>query len=168
MSEKINYGYLVGMALTGAVGFLQIGYWFVYFSVFMLITHKQYVHAGKYIVASEDMFNTIANGIVPFGAIFGSIFVGPFMKYGRRNVMIALAVIMICFTLLTMVFNFFLLIIGRFGIGAWVGAYATLSPLFVSEISPPQLLHFWTCKNESIINYIPQYFKTNKSLKNYF
>ena len=67
MSEKINYGYLIGMAFVGAVGFLQLGYWFVYFNVFMLVTHKQYVHAGKYVIASEGMFNSINGGIIPFG-----------------------------------------------------------------------------------------------------
>ena len=139
MSEKINYGYLIGMAFVGAVGFLQIGYWFVYFSVFMLITHKQYVHAGKYVIASEDLFNSINGGIIPFGAIFGSLIVSPFLKYGRRNALIVLAIIMISATSLTLVFNFFALIIGRFWIGLWIGAYATLSPLFVAEISPPEI-----------------------------
>ena len=139
MSETINYSYLVGMALTGAIGFLQLGYWFVYFNVFMLITHRQYIYYNKYVIQSEDLFNSIVNGLIPFGATLGALLVGPFLKYGRRNVLIWLSVIMIWFTLITLIFNFFALIIGRFVMGLWVGAWATLCPLIVAEISPPQI-----------------------------
>ena len=139
MSETINYGYLIGMALTGSLGFMILAYWFVYFNVFMLITHKQYVYYNQYVIQSEDLFNSIINGLIPFGATFGSLIVGPFLKYGRRNVLIAVASITIVFTLVTLVFDFFALLIGRFVVGLCVGAYATLSPLLVAEVSPPQI-----------------------------
>ena len=139
MTERLNYAYLIGMALTGAIGFLLIGYWCVYFNVFMLITHRQYIYYNKYVIQSEDLFNSIVNGTILFGATFGALLVGPFLKYGRRNVMIWLSVIMIWFTLITLIFNFFALVIGRFGMGLWAGAYGTLCPIILAEISPPQI-----------------------------
>mmetsp|Transcript_5194 Transcript_5194/g.4972 ORF Transcript_5194/g.4972 Transcript_5194/m.4972 type:complete len:146 (+) Transcript_5194:107-544(+) len=101
--------------------------------------HQQYEHYDKQRIHEEDLFNSVASGILPFGAIFGSFMAGPLMKRGRRFAFIVTSLIIIFGTALTLIFNMWALFLGRFIMGLAVGVYFSVSPLYISEISPPSV-----------------------------
>ena len=127
------------MTLTAAMGFLLLGYWFAYYNGLTKIIHKQYVYQGKQVIASEDLFNSLISGLIPFGAIFGSFLINPLVGKGRRISLIFICFLLIIGTLFTMIFNMYTLIFGRLLMGIWIGMYATVCPLYVSEVLPPSL-----------------------------
>jgi MFS family permease len=98
-------------------GFLALGYCFGYYNPMTGIIHKQYVDKDEFVISSEDLFNSLVSGLVPLGAIPGSLVVGPFIAKGRRLTLIVVSIILIFGTCITMIFNMFALIIGRFIIG---------------------------------------------------
>ena len=127
------------MAITSSLGFFFLGYWFAYFNAFTSLYYFQLSKEGKGVVGSEDLFNSIVSGLIPFGAIFGALAIGPVANFGRR---VALIIISVCFTIgvgVTMIFSFYALTIGRFIMGAAAGAFTTISPLMISEISPTSI-----------------------------
>lgn len=127
------------MALTSSTGFLIIGYCWAYYNVFTLSTYNQYVHYHKHTWGTRDVFNSYVSGAIPFGAIFGSLMIGPVVKLGRRIALMIIAVVFIIGVATTMIFSFYFLIAGRLIMGMCVGAYATVSPLYLSEIAPPAI-----------------------------
>ena len=136
MKEEINYCYVVSMAVTSSLGFWLLGYGFAYFNVFTGILHRQYMAVGGAVITDEDLFNSIISGLIPIGGIFGALLIGPVVNLGRRVALMTISVVFICGTGATMVFNFYFLFFGRFVMGACIGAYATVSPLYISEIAP--------------------------------
>lgn len=79
------------------------------------------------------------SGVIPIGAILGSIIVLPLAERGRRLALIVISIIIIFATALTMVMNFFALVIGRLIVGMCVGAYVSVCPIYVGEISPASI-----------------------------
>ena len=127
------------MAITSSIGFFFLGYWFAYFNAFTSLYHFQLAKEGNEVVKDEDLFNSIISGLIPFGAIFGALAIGPAVNLGRR---VALMIITVWFTVgtgITMFFSFYSLAIGRFIMGASAGAFTTVSPLMVNEISPTSI-----------------------------
>jgi MFS family permease len=137
--EKLNYGYLIFQSMNAAIGFLVLGYSFSYFNVFTKITHQQYLHYDKHVIKNEDLFNSLVSGLIPFGAIFGSIMINPLASKGRRLAMMVTNLVLVLGVCITLIFDMYALIIGRLIIGLWVGAYVTVCPLYISEIAPPSI-----------------------------
>ncbi|CAI2365914.1 unnamed protein product [Moneuplotes crassus] len=137
--KEVNKPYLVTLAMTAAIGFLLLGYCFAYFNAFTDILHKQYVQNGKEVIKNKNLFNSIVSGLVPFGAIIGSVLVGLIVGKGRRLSLLVVSSIFVMATASTMIFNIYALIGGRLIMGVCIGSYASLCPLFISEISPPHL-----------------------------
>jgi sugar porter (SP) family MFS transporter len=77
---------------------------------------------------------------VLFGALIGAIFSGKITDhYGRKMILISVALVFALGTLLTSLApNLALLIIGRFVVGLAIGLASYAAPLYISEIAPPQ------------------------------
>ena len=117
MNQKLNYAYLIGMAITGSLGFWILGYCFGYFNVFTSITHKQHMYYDKFVIEDEDLFNSVVSGLIPIGAIFGSLMINPIVEMGRRTALILIAAVFTIASLSTMIFNFYFLVFGRLVMG---------------------------------------------------
>ena len=114
-------------------------YWFGCFNSLTTILHAQYVNKGHYVMKDEEWFNSIISSLVPIGAIIGAPLGGPLASIGRRQAILITSILFTIGCILTLIFNFFCLLIGRFIIGLWVGAYTSISPMFISEIAPKSI-----------------------------
>jgi MFS family permease len=117
VDNKPRLCYIIPLAASAAMGFVVLGYCFAYYNSMTSILHKQYVHKDEFVIPSEDLFNSLVSGLIPLGASPGTLLVAPLAKKGRRLALIVVAIIMIFATSITMIFNMFALIIGRFIMG---------------------------------------------------
>lgn len=138
-NTKAKTCYIVPLAMTVALGFVMLGYCNSYYNSMTKIIHAQYIYHGKHVISSEVLFNSLVSGLIPFGAIFGSYSVGPLVKRGRRLSLICISIIFMAGASLTLIFNMYTLIFGRLIMGACVGAYVAVCPLYISETAPPSL-----------------------------
>ena len=137
--DKINYTYTISLAATISVGFFVQGYWFGWFNNLTLILHRQYVHNGSYVIGDRDWFNSIISALIPIGAILGAPLGGPLASIGRRKAVMAIALLFTFSWLISWIFNFFWLLLARFLMGFCVGVYASISPMYISEIAPKSI-----------------------------
>lgn len=88
---------------------------------------------------TDSGLGTVA-ALLTIGCLIGALFTGNFAdKYGRKNVMIATAVLYIVSALGCALSNsFFMLAAFRVLSGIAVGATSVVGPLYISEISPAQ------------------------------
>lgn len=138
-STTARLGYIVPLAMTIALGFVMLGYCNSYFNSMTNILHAQYVYRGKALISNKVLFNSLVSGLIPFGAMFGCLLIGPIAARGRRRALMINASVFIIGVSLTMIFDMWALIFGRLIMGACVGAYVAVCPLFISETAPPSL-----------------------------
>lgn len=86
-----------------------------------------------------NLFNSLVTTVIPIGASFGAFTGGKITAIGRRKTIIILAVLFIVGSVLSLLLNFYSLIIGRLVIGYASGAISIAAPLFVSETTPPAI-----------------------------
>ena len=115
--SNINYAYVWGVAFTSAIGFWQLGYCFAYFNFFEKILHKRLAQEGNEVIESESLFNSIMSGLIPGGAIFGSILVGFIVGYGRRLSLIIISATFCIGAGITLILHFYSIFIGRLIMG---------------------------------------------------
>jgi MFS family permease len=136
---KIRVCYIYSLVLTVSTGFWILGYCFAYFNVMTKLLHDQYVYRGADVIEDRDLFNSIVSGLIPFGATFGSIIASPIAAKGRRFSLIVISITFIIGTGISLIFSIYALIIGRLIMGMCVGAYVTVWPLYVSEVTPTSI-----------------------------
>ncbi|KZT22502.1 MFS monosaccharide transporter [Neolentinus lepideus HHB14362 ss-1] len=74
------------------------------------------------------------------GALFGALMSGLADRYSRKTAIFWACVVFIVGTILqALALSVFLLVLGRGLSGIGIGALSTLSPLYITEISPPEL-----------------------------
>lgn len=139
MDQNINYAYTIGYVVTAAISFFNMGYCYAYFNTTTKIMHDQYVHNYKFVIADRDLFNSVISALIPFGAIFGAPLGGILANSGRRRAIINISMMFATACILTTYFNFFALFFGRLTMGICIGAYVTVVPLLVSELSPKSI-----------------------------
>ncbi len=133
MPASINYRYIVFLACTAALGGLLFGF------DIAIITG-----AGPFILrafALTDLGLGWAFSSLLFGCVLGSFIAGRLTdRYGRRRLLLLVAVLFALTSIATAAapsFNAF--VAARFLGGLAVGAVSLLSPMYVSEVSPPQI-----------------------------
>src|ERR1700686_3345664 len=131
MPDQINLRYVLFLAATAATGGLLFG-----FDVAIISG------AGPFLLRHfqlDDLSLGVAFSSLLFGCIVGSAVAGRVTdRYGRRRILLwvaALFAITCAATGLAWNFNVFLL--ARFLGGLAVGAVSLVSPMYVSEVSPP-------------------------------
>jgi MFS family permease len=91
---------------------------------------------SKYVIADFDTFIKVMNVILPICAMITAPIVGTLVQSGRRSTMMITSGIFAAGCMLSLIFNFFTIFIGRVIMGGCIGAYLTLVPLMVCELSP--------------------------------
>src|SRR5947209_1765042 len=129
----INYRYIVFLACTAALGGLLFGF------DIAIITG-----AGPFILrafALGDLGLGWAFSSLLFGCVVGSFIAGRLTdRYGRRRLLILVAVLFALTSIGTAAAGSFTwFVIARFSGGLAVGAVSLLSPMYVSEVSPPSI-----------------------------
>ena len=129
----INYRYIVFLACTAALGGLLFGF------DIAIITG-----AGPFILrafALGDLGLGWAFSSLLFGCVVGSFIAGKLTdRYGRRRLLILVAVLFALTSVGTAAaVSFATFVVARFLGGLAVGAVSLLSPMYVSEVSPPSI-----------------------------
>ena len=79
------------------------------------------------------------NIVLPIGACISTPIIGTLASLSRRETLMITTGTFTFGCLLTTVFNFFTILVGRFIMGICFGAYLTLVPLMVCELSPAKI-----------------------------
>jgi sugar porter (SP) family MFS transporter len=129
----INYRYITFLACTAALGGLLFGF------DIAIITG-----AGPFILrefALGDLGLGWAFSSLLFGCVVGSFIAGRLTdRYGRRRLLILVAVLFALTSVATAAAGSFTsFVVARFLGGLAVGAVSLLSPMYVSEVSPPSI-----------------------------
>ncbi len=133
VTASINYRYVVFLACTAALGGLLFGF------DIAIITG-----AGPFILRAfslGDLGLGWAFSSLLFGCVLGSLIAGRLTdRYGRRRLLIFVAVLFALTSVATaMAAGFVSFVVARFLGGLAVGAVSLLSPMYVSEVSPPSI-----------------------------
>ena len=135
MSEKepVNLSYVLFLASTAALGGLLFGF------DIAIITG-----AGPFIVRQfglSDIGLGWAFSSLLFGCVLGSFVTGKFTdRYGRKSLLLVVAILFAFTSIATaLAGSFSAFILARFLGGIAVGGVSLLSPMYVSEVSPPSL-----------------------------
>lgn len=91
---------------------------------------------SKYVIVNFDTFMKVMNVTLPICAMIAAPITGTLVQSGRRSAMMITSAIFIAGCMLSLIFNFFTIFIGRVIMGCCIGAYLTLVPLMVCELSP--------------------------------
>ncbi|CAI2367973.1 unnamed protein product [Moneuplotes crassus] len=127
--------FLWAWMISIAIGMFQMGYCSAMFSSFLDILHTQLGEAGRAVIGDSENFNSVMTTAIPLGAVFGSLTGGCLVSYGRRKAIIWINVVLCFGTALSMIFNFFTILIGRIIVGFCVGVLTVVCPMFLSETS---------------------------------
>ncbi len=133
VSSGINLRYVVLLAATAALGGLLFGF------DIAIITG-----AGPFLLlhfSLDDLQLGWAFSSLLFGCVLGSLAAGRFTgRYGRRKMLVWVAILFAATSVATALApSFSAFIIARFLGGLAVGAASLLSPMYVSEVSPPSV-----------------------------
>ena len=133
MQNEINFRYLILLAAAAALGGVLFGF------DIAIITG-----AGPFLLEHfglSDLGLGWAFSSLLFGCVLGSLGAGRFAdRYGRRRILAWVAVLFALTSVATAVAPTFpLFVAARFAGGLAVGAASLLSPMYVSEVSPPSV-----------------------------
>ena len=91
--------------------------------------------------SSKDLYSNIFSTFIPVGAFFGASITGHLCNsLGRRNAIIFMDLILIIGSCLSSIPSTVPFGIGRFIVGFSVGICLSISPMYVGEITPQQMM----------------------------
>lgn len=90
-------------------------------------------------VADRDLWISLIVTVCSLGAAIGSLTSGPFMRYGKKNCIIASNFIIVIGCALTLVKVKEVVVAGRFLFGLATGAFSVFVPSFINEVTPTEL-----------------------------
>jgi SP family arabinose:H+ symporter-like MFS transporter len=133
MTSTINLRYVLFLAATAAIGGLLFGFDIAIIS-----------GAGPFLIRHfglGDLGLGLAFSSLLFGCVIGSAVAGRITdRYGRRRILLWVAVLFALTSAATgLAWSFHSFLAARFLGGLAVGAVSLVSPMYVSEISPPTL-----------------------------
>jgi SP family arabinose:H+ symporter-like MFS transporter len=133
MTSTINLRYVLFLAATAAIGGLLFGFDIAIIS-----------GAGPFLIRHfglSDLGLGLAFSSLLFGCVIGSAVAGRITdRYGRRRILLWVAALFALTSAATgLAWNFHSFLAARFLGGLAVGAVSLVSPMYVSEISPPTL-----------------------------
>lgn len=139
MANKINIWFLGVWMTVISIGMFQFGYSIAMFNSFTNVLFYQYVEKADPVIKNLSDFNAVITTMVPLGAAVGAFSGGALCSLGRRNALFIVNFVIMVGAGITMIFNFYALVIGRLLLGFGVGAFTVISPLFISETSPAEV-----------------------------
>ena len=137
MDENVNLRYVIFLAATAALGGLLFG-----FDIATI------TGAGPFLLEHFKLTELSlgwAFSCLLFGCVVGSVFAGRLAdRYGRKRVLLAVSVMFAATSAATgLASTFTNFVAARFLGGLAVGAASLISPMYVSEVSPPRHRDGW-------------------------
>lgn len=131
---EIKYGYVITVSLISAIAGLLFG-----FDTGVIAGAQQFVYA--HFGVTSDVVKGVIVAAVTFGALLGAVCSGHMSNtQGRRKSIMISALLFTLGTLMAAVaFDVPMLIIGRLIMGFAVGLSAMVVPMYLSEVSPPEI-----------------------------
>jgi len=74
---------------------------------------REYEAKDMLVIKNQDIFNSLVSGLIPIGAIFGALMIGPTLKLGRKVSLMIISCTFIVGTGITLIFSFYALVGGR-------------------------------------------------------
>ena len=115
----VNFGYAIGVFNSLMKDFLYV----------FNITDK----------SEQTLWSTLITSICTVGLAVGSLFSGPFARFGKKNCILICNVILIIGCSLTLVKVKEVVAVGRFLFGLSSGAFSVFVPSFINELTPTEL-----------------------------
>jgi SP family facilitated glucose transporter-like MFS transporter 1 len=129
---EVNVKYLFFWVVTISIGMFQFG---LAMGNYNFLTTLIPMQLGW----EKDLCNSILGTAAPLGAAIGAISGGFIAAMGRRFALLLINVVITAAIFVSLLKYFTTILIGRFFMGMCAGAFSVISPLFISEICPPQL-----------------------------
>jgi SP family sugar:H+ symporter-like MFS transporter len=124
------------LTLNASMGFLIIGYTIGVFDPIL----PRLAELKNWDKEAKRYYESFLSSAVGFGAIFGGLIAGIVLrKLGRRRSFIFYDMLVIIGTILTLIDDEIIMIIGRCVSGMCVGGFMTLVPVYVSEFVPYEI-----------------------------
>ncbi len=135
MAHKFNRGFIYFICMVSAMGGLLFGYDWV------VIGGAKPFYEQFFGIASDPLMQGLAMTTALVGCLVGAMVAGMLAdKYGRKPLLIVSAVLFTVSALATGLFNDFTLFnIARFIGGVGIGVASALSPMYIAEVSPPEI-----------------------------
>jgi len=132
MENGINKAYLALLTIVAALGGLLFG-----FDIAIITGAGPFIEAHFHLENSQLGLGFSFASLL-FGCMFGAAFAGKITdKYGRKKILIYVALLFVITSLLTAVASSYTLFVSaRFLGGLAVGAASMLSPMYIVEVSP--------------------------------
>ncbi|CCG80554.1 putative MFS monosaccharide transporter [Taphrina deformans PYCC 5710] len=138
-----NNKYVVLCALFASIGGLVFGYDQGVISVILTLPvfQARFTHLNPAFYPNAAFYKGLMTAMIELGAFFGALNQGWVAdKYSRRySIMIAVVWFVVGSILQTAAVNYAMLIVGRLIGGVAIGMLSMVAPLYMSEISPPEI-----------------------------
>jgi SP family xylose:H+ symportor-like MFS transporter len=133
MQSKYNWTFLISISLATAMGGYLFGFDFA-----VITGGLPFLRAA---FGLDAFWEGLTTGSLALGCVVGCIFAGSMaVRYGRKPGLL-LAASIFCLSSLAMALapNLACFIVSRFSAGIGVGMASMLSPMYIAEISPPEV-----------------------------
>jgi len=87
---------------------------------------------------NKDLANSLIGTAAPLGAAVGALTGGKIASIGRRNAILIINVVLVLGIGISELKSFGAIIVGRLIMGGCAGCFSVISPMFISEICPPE------------------------------
>ena len=102
------------------------------------LTHLIPLKLNWITIEDEKLCNSIINTSAPLGAAIGALTGGFVSTLGRRKSLLIINVVISIAIIVSLIETFETILIGRLFMGMCAGMFSVISPMFISEICPPQ------------------------------
>lgn len=135
-SKPFKLGKVWRRGITSALSFLAFGYCLGVFT-----SSQECISSILDWGDNSELLIAINSSLIPFGAVLGSVLAGFLSLYhGKRYNIIKTDILMMIGSILTYYPNTISFTIGRFVCGIAVGSFSMLSPGYVSEFTPKEVM----------------------------
>lgn len=131
----IKKGFLMSFILVIGIGAVNFGYSIGVFNSMQ----KDFLGVFSIDKNNRDTWVSIITTLCSLGAAIGSLTSGPFVRYGKKNCILACNAILIVGCSLTLVRVKEVVAVGRFFFGLAAGAFTVFVPSFINELTPTEL-----------------------------
>ena len=131
----INKGFVLAFVLVIGLGSIQFGYSIGVFNSMQV----DFLQVFEIPTKDEDFWKSLITSACSLGAAIGSLFSGPFQRFGKKTCIHATNLILIIGCGLTLVHIKEVVVAGRFLFGLTAGAFSVFVPSFINELSPTEM-----------------------------
>ncbi|CDW77776.1 sugar transporter family protein [Stylonychia lemnae] len=129
----VRTGFLYAFILTIGIGSFQFGYSIGVFNTLQ----NDFAYLFEWDKDKQNLWSSVITSICSVGSAVGSIGVGVFVKYGKKNCILFANILVIIGAGITTYKNVYAIVAGRFIYGLATGSFSVLVP--INEAAPTEL-----------------------------